>query len=474
MITKIIKYYVAVLLVSLLFPVIADARIEYTLFPRLSIEGRYSDNYYNREKDYNRGSFKDDALLITVSPGILLSLITRNTTLDLDYSLNSRGYFLEREEDRFSYFNQRGNALFRANLLRDFSVLLRDEIIKDEDITLIDPMLTREVRIAKYIRNLGGGEFIYQYGDGREVSIGYFLTIVDYFSVDDDNKRDEIRGRVTHRFNIRNTGEATYRRSFVDYKTIRVGRYNLYEDEVRGRFMHYFTPRFSTGLNYGYIETHYDEPLGSLPIDYHIHDAALESTYDINRSLRVDGRIGLFMREVYVYGKEDDQWNKGLVYRAGITYTYPTFLGMVAYEGGYGSNYINPERLEYYNYWRLSGDTTYHIVRDILMLIGRGSYGVYRYPDSSNSRRDHIWNGGGGINYRIVDWLLLSLDYNHTARNSNTPGLHYVENTYLARITLSYRYSTIEREGVLRREGEREDREGRETERRRGEERNAE
>ncbi|MEK6680660.1 MAG: hypothetical protein AABY79_01680, partial [Nitrospirota bacterium] len=66
------------------------------------------------------------------------------------------------------------------------------------------------------------------------------------------------------------------------------------------------------------------------------------STYDINRSLRVDGRIGLFMREVYVYGKEDDQWNKGLVYRAGITYTYPTFLVMVAYEGGYGSNYINP------------------------------------------------------------------------------------------------------------------------------------
>ena len=39
----------------------------------------------------------------------------------------------------------------------------------------------------------------------------------------------------------------------------------------------------------------------------------------------MDGRIGLFMREVYVYGKEDDQWNKGLVYRAGITYTYPPF-----------------------------------------------------------------------------------------------------------------------------------------------------
>ena len=156
------------------------------------------------------------------------------------------------------------------------------------------------------------GSFIYQYGDGREVSIGYFLTIVDYFSVDDDNKRNEIRGRVTHRFNIRNTGEAAYRRSFVDYKTIRVGRYNLYEDEVRGRFMPYFTPGFSTGLSYGYIETHYDEASGSLPMDYHIHDVALESAYDINRSLRVDGRMGLFMREVYVYGKEDDQWNKGL------------------------------------------------------------------------------------------------------------------------------------------------------------------
>ena len=80
----------------------------------------------------------------------------------------------------------------------------------------------------------------------------------------------------------------------------------------------------------------------------------------------------------------------------------------------------------------------------------------------------------GGINYRIVDWLLLSLDYNHTARNSNTPGLHYVENTYLARITLSYRYSTIEREGVLRREGEREKIGRGEKRKEEGEERNAE
>ena len=65
MITKIIKYYVVVLLLSLIFPVIADARLDYTVFPRLSIEGRYSDNYYNREIE------KDDALIATISPGIL-------------------------------------------------------------------------------------------------------------------------------------------------------------------------------------------------------------------------------------------------------------------------------------------------------------------------------------------------------------------------------------------------------------------
>ena len=74
-------------------------------------------------------------------------------------------------------------------------------------------MLTRGGADSKIYQEPWWREFIYQYGDGREVSIGYFLTIVDYFSVDDDNKRDEIRGRVTHRFNIRNTGEATYRRS---------------------------------------------------------------------------------------------------------------------------------------------------------------------------------------------------------------------------------------------------------------------
>lgn len=468
MIAKIVKYHAAVLLVSLLFPVIVEARIDYTLFPRLSIEGRYSDNYYNREADYNMGRYKDDALIITVSPGILLSFITRNTTLDVDYSLNSTGYFIERGDDRFEYFNQRGNGIFRGNILRDLSILLRDEIIKDEEIDLIDVTYTREERRRKYIRNIGGGEFIYRYGDGRELSAGYLLTIIDYFdSIVDDNKRHDFTGRITHNFNIRNRGEATYRHSIVDYKRLndpgQVSRDDLYEDEIRGRFMHHFTPTFSSGISYGYLEAHYDEPLltslgaSTPPIDYHVHDAAIEAVYDINQYLRADGRTGLFLREVY----GTDSWGKGLIYRAGVTSTHRTLTGIVAYEGGYSSNYISPERLEFSNYWRVYGDMTYHFIREVLMLIGRGSYGVNRYPDSPDSRRDHIWSAGGGLSYRALDWLLLSLDYNHTSRNSNIPGLHYIENSYLARVTVSYRYSTIERERVLRREGEREDREGR-------------
>lgn len=457
------KYWALVLLIFIFFPVIADARIDYTVVPRLSIEGRYSDNYYNREKDYNLGKFKNDALLMTVSPGILLSLITRNTTLDLDYNLNSRGYFIEREDDRFEYYNQRGSGIFRANILRDFSILLRDEIIKDEELTLLDDMLAREERRLEYIRNIGGGELIYRYGEGREASVGYLLTIMDYFNnIVDDNKRHDFTGRIMHNFNVRNVGELNYRHSIVDYKRLNdpghVGRDDLYEDEIRGRFTHHFTPSFSTGLNYGYIEAHYDEPLNSLPIDYHVHDAAIEPTYSISRFLTTDGRIGLFLREVYGRERENpagDRWEKGLIYRIGIRYTYPTLSGMAAYEGGYGSNYINPERLEYYNYWRLNGDMTYHLIRDLLMLSGHGYYMVNRYPDSDNSRRDHIWNAGGGINYRAAEWLLFSLEYNHTARNSNIHGLHYAENSYLARITISYSYSTAGRTELIRRGEER-------------------
>ena len=119
-------------------------------------------------------------MLITVSPGILMSLITRNTTLDLDYNLNNRGYFIEREDDRFEYFNQRGSAIFRANILRDFSVLLRDEIIKDEEISLLDETLTREERRREYKRNIGGGELLYRYDEGSEIAAGYLFTIIDY------------------------------------------------------------------------------------------------------------------------------------------------------------------------------------------------------------------------------------------------------------------------------------------------------
>lgn len=453
MIFKIVRFWAAVLLISLFIPAAADARIDYTFSPRLSVEGLYNDNYYNREKNKdNKERDKKDAFLITVSPGILLSLLTKNTTLDLDYNLNSKGYFVAEEKDRYEYFNQRGSGAFRANLSRDFSILLRDEIIKDEEISLLDETLTREERRLEYIRNISGGDLIYHYGEGREISAGYLLTILDYFdNIVDDNKRHDFKGHILHSFNIRNNVDISYRHSMVDYRRLndpgQVSRDDLYEDEIRGRYMYNFTPRFSSGLNYGYVEAHYDELSGMPPIDYHVHDAAIESIYSISRYLAADGRIGLSLREVYgMDSANKDAWDKGLIYRAGIKYTYPSFTGMTSYEGGYGSNYINPERLEYYNYWRLSGDLSYRFMRDALMLSGHGYYMVNRYPDSADSRRDHIWNAGGGISYRVVDWLLFSLEYNHTARNSNIHGLHYVENTYLARFTINYKYSTLGKE----------------------------
>ena len=473
MIAKIVKYNVVVLLLSLIFPVIADAQLDYTVFPRLSIEGRYSDNYYASERD------KKDGFITTVSPGILISVFTRNSMLDLDYSLNSTGYFIEDEADRFEYFNQRGFGAFRADILKNFSIFLQDEIVKTEDVISIDENFARERRRVAFLRNTSGGELAYHYKEGSEIAAGYAFTILDYFDgIVDDSKRHDFRGRITHDFNIRNTGSASYRHSITDYRRLndpgQTSRDDLYEDEIRGRFTHYFTPRFSSGISYGYLELHHDEPLGRAPIDYHVHDAEIESAYFISSSLRADGRIGLFFREVF----GTDTWEEGLVYRAGLTYTYSDFMGTAAYEGGYSTSYINPERLEFYEYQRVIGDVTYNLIRDILILRGRGSYMVNRYPDSTDRRRDNIWNAGGGMDYRVFNWLLFSLDYNHTARNSNIQGLHYVENSYLARITISYRYSTMERDIETRERRERERRaemgiERREMERREREEDNA-
>lgn len=454
MISKIAKHEIVAVVLLLLFPVIADAKIEYTLFPRVAVEGRYSDNYYNREKKED----KKEAFVITVSPGILLSLITKDATLDLDYSLNTTEYFIERGneegggyEERSEYFNQKGSGALRVSLLRDFSILLRDEIIKDEDVSLIDEALTRRERRVKYIRNISGGELIYRYGEEREAAAGYTFTILDYFeNIIDDNKRHDFTGRIRHSFDIKNLGEVNYRHSITDYRRLndpgQVSRDDSYEDEVKGRFTHRFTKRLSSGLSYGYLETHYN----GLTSDSHVHDAAIESTYEITAYLKADGRIGGFLRELYGRGRDaGDAWDKGLIYRAGITYANPILTGAVAYDGGYNSNDVNPERFEFYEYWGIRGEMTYAIIRDILMLTGRGAYRVYEYPDSLDNRKDHIWNAGGGISYKIWDWLLFSLDYNHGVRNSNIPGLDFAENTYLARFIISYKYSTIERKDIL-------------------------
>lgn len=466
------KYWVAVLAAFIFLPVIVEARIDYTIIPRLSVEGLYSDNYYNREKA------KNDALTLRLSPGILLSVITRETMLDLDYSMNPTGYFVEGEKDRYEYFNERGLANFRANLSRDFSIFLHDEIIKDVDTSLIDQNLTRQEIRSPFIRNSSGGDLIYRYAEGSEVGAGYLFSIVEYSNnIVDDSKRHDFNSHITHSFSVRNIGYATYRHSIVDYRKLgdpgQVSREDVYEDEVRGRFMHYFTPRFSSGLSYGYLEMHYD----GATTDYHIHDASAEAVYNITPYLTADGRFGMFFREQYGMERNNpgtDRWIKELLYRAGLTYAYPAFIGIAAYEGGYSSVYTNPQTLEFYRYWRVAGEATYHLIRDILMLKGKGYYMVNSYPDSLNNRTDHIWNAGGGIDYRMLNWLLFSLEYGHTMRNSNLPDFHYVENTVLARITISYRISTMEREAEQRLRREREIREGRERETgRRGEETDA-
>lgn len=464
LILKLAKRQIVVLLISLIFPAAADAMIDYTLFPRLSIEGRYSDNYYAVEVNKERGIFKKDGLAITVSPGILISLFTKDSLLDLDYSLNSRGYFVEDEKDRFEFFNQRGSISFRSDLSRNFSILLRDEFIMDENTDIIDETYTREERRRRYIRNIGGGEWTYLYGVGRDVSAGYVYTILNYIGTEvDDSERRDFNARVRHSFDIRNIGEVTYRHSVVDYSLEDYtdgGRNDFYEDEVRGRFTHYFTQRLLSSLNYGYLETHYNTFYIS---DYRLHDASVESTYIFSRYLTADGMIGLFLRELYRKDEtSEDSMDKGLSYRARVAYTYPTFSFLIASEGGYGSSYTSSEGLQFYDYWRARGETTYHLIRDILMLTGHGSYGFYRYPDyiytytiegneySGRGRRDHILSAGGGINYRALDWLLFSLEYSYTKRNSNVGGLDYIENACLARITISSGHSAMEREREAR------------------------
>lgn len=447
MIFKIAKFQIAVLLICLFSPIIADARIDYTIVPRLSIEGRYSDNYYNREINM------DDAFIATISPGILLSVMTQNTLLDLDYSLNTTGYFIRNEENRYEYYNQRGFANFRANLSRNITVLLRDEIIRNVDTLLIDENLARQERITEYIMNTASGELLYRYAEGSEIGAGYSFILMDNLDLNiEDSERHNFTGRVSHSFNIRNMGYINYRHSIVDYKGVggagQVRREDTYEDEIRGRFTHFFTPLFSAGLNYGYIETYYD----GVTADNHIHDSALESVYNITPYLAADGRFGMFFREQY---DRENIWEEGLIYRAGLTYTYPTFIGTAAYEGGYNAVYTNPQTLEFFRYWRITGEALYHLVREKLMLRGRGYYTVNNYPDSLNNREDHIWNAGGGIDYRLLNWLLFTLEYAHTARNSNLPEFHYVENIYIARVTISYRHSTAGRTELIRRGDER-------------------
>ena len=211
--------------------------------------------------------------------------------------------------------------------------------------------------------------------------IEYRNYLVDYY--DDfytEFNRNENEGRVTG-----------YMQVFPKTKILLEGRYEkITYDEVRERdadaysaltgFIWKVTGKTTGTVKCGYQSKKYDD----------------EEKDDFNSGIvEADMRIDLRPRTLLIFGFQ----------RAGLEST----VGESFY---YTSNQYSAEIRQYF-FEKWTGKL-------------KGSYAHNRYSD--DRRIDNVWRYSAGLDYQIVEWALVSIEYEHKERNSNTDNNDYERN----------------------------------------------
>jgi hypothetical protein len=85
-----------------------------------------------------------------------------------------------------------------------------------------------------------------------------------------------------------------------------------------------------------------------------------------------------------------------------------------------------------------------HQLLERLFLVAEGFYQLNKYPEETAEgsetakRRDHIWNGGVGLRYRIKDWVVTETNYEYKQRDSKFATFDYENNKVTIKVSFLF------------------------------------
>ena len=399
-----------------------------TLWPRLSVQGQYSDNILLTHNN----DLKQDDYITTVTPGFTGELTGKKGRMSISYDPS---YAFYNQFDEFNGWRHRArlSGEYEATKNTGFKVLdsflyTEDPIrygniaeIRTEEPTV--PIDTTERKTRRiYTTNYASVHLDHQFGKYHSFNLGYSHYLISNDDpVYEDKQNHNVSAGLTYWFGPKWGFDVSGQYTRGEFEVS--NNVNEYQGSVS--LLKRFGKHFIGYIRYSHSVLTYDGESG----DDTTYIPTIGFKYDIEKDISLLANVGYY----YTDSAFRDNTSNAIGDLRLIKRFEHGKLNL-ALLGGYDYNLYSTENLGYGEYYEgsisFSHQLTKHVSGNIF-----GSYRDTKYKDQGD-REDKIPTVGVGLNWKALQWMNIGLNYQFLSIDSTIDTNSYDENRVSVRITL--------------------------------------
>ncbi len=414
--TPIITFLTLVLSLALLS---GSARAESKQFQwstRISVSEEYDDNIFLAPND------EEDDWITSVTPGLTLAVMMKETEVRLDYDLSFEWYATNNEyDDVYQSLTLSGlkDIPIAEHLTLDLDerfYIAEDPIEPGEDVTSV--RRTRD----RYYRNTFRGRINHLFGEEDALYAGahHILLENDDPDVEDSQGYGPMAG-INYWFNI-------HHGFGLDYAYTR-GEFDVSEDYDQNlgsiMYTYRFSPKTRTDLTYRYDSFDYKGPRE----DYVVHTTTVGLSRDFT-----DQMSGSISGGYYIQDPDESDDQDG--FSGAVSFTRRSEKSTLALAGstGYRQQFYEAENLGFSKFYAASATLGYQLLERLSANLS-GFYARDEYQETVTDREDKTWGGSAACKWLLLRWLSGSLSYQYRQRDSTNAADEYTDNRVMLTLT---------------------------------------
>ncbi len=389
--------------------------------PSVSVSEEYNDNI-----DLDASDEKSD-YITRVSPGVMLSWLSRDSELSITYMPSFVWYAQETEDETITHS---GTVALGHNVTENLRFDLTDTIIRsDEPLEETEDIEgARETR-EKYWRNSSHAAFMYIFGPGKTSTIGYDHSYLKNDAEDvDDGRIQSPYVEMTYAFNIKHSVDFHYGYTMADFWRDDMppggeAAGDDYEGHEAGMTYTYnITPHNAISMTYDLTTRQFK----GTEEDYKVHDISVGYDHAFSPELSFVLGAGYFIED---NDYSDDE--TGISYDVALTKLFERGSFILGGAGGWDEAYLEAERRGFSRYWSVNTGAEYEVFESVTGYAGA----TYREDKDEDNREWKSFSGNCGLTWEFMRWFSLSLDYAYTERDDDFSSEDYKVNQILLILT---------------------------------------